>query len=89
MLNAYILATGNLTILERALPIATVRVAVACMASSIDTLQAEMQWWTTNRTIAVTSPYTNRTHMVAHYAVVNSAPRPEVLPFLRARGVHG
>jgi hypothetical protein len=36
----------------------------------------------TNRTIPVTSPYTGHTYMVAHYAVNNSAPRPEVCPAL-------
>lgn len=37
-----------------------------------------MSWWDTNRSISVTSPYTNRTHSVYHYNVfVNTAPRPE------------
>lgn len=62
MVNSYVLVTGNTTILDRALPI----------------LEAELEWWRTNRTISVTSPYTNKTHSVAHYAVNNSAPRPEV-----------
>ncbi|KAJ9092112.1 hypothetical protein QFC21_006978 [Naganishia friedmannii] len=61
MVNAYILATGNTTVLERALPL----------------LDAELEWWRVNRTISVTSPYTNKTHSVAHYAVNNTAPRPE------------
>lgn len=72
MVNAFVLATGNTTILERALPI----------------LDAELDWWRTNRTISVTSPFTNKTHSVAHFAVNNTAPRPEVcrLP-LPSRGV--
>jgi alpha,alpha-trehalase len=37
-----------------------------------------MAWWDTNRSISVTSPYTNVTHNVFHYNVfVNTAPRPE------------
>jgi hypothetical protein len=62
MVNAYVLATGNTTVLERALPL----------------LDAELEWWRVNRTISVTSPYTNKTHSVAHFAVNNTAPRPEV-----------
>ena len=30
-----------------------------------------------NRTVTVKSPYTKNSHRVAHYAVVNTAPRPE------------
>lgn len=62
MVNDFVLATGNTTILERALPI----------------LEAELDWWRTNRTISVKSPFTNQTHSVAHFAVNNTAPRPEV-----------
>ncbi|KAJ9102042.1 hypothetical protein QFC19_004970 [Naganishia cerealis] len=61
MVNAYVLATGNTTVLERALPL----------------LETELEWWRTNRTISVTSPYTNKTHSVARFAVNNTAPRPE------------
>jgi alpha,alpha-trehalase len=39
--------------------------------------QRELAWWHTNRTVTVTSPYTNTTHTVSRYAVANSAPRPE------------
>jgi alpha,alpha-trehalase len=39
--------------------------------------QAELAWWSNNRTIQVTSPYTGQTYSMAHYAVNNSAPRPE------------
>lgn len=69
MVNAFVLATGNTTILERALPI----------------LDAELDWWRTNRTISVKSPFTNKTHSVAHFAVNNSAPRPEVCVFASSR----
>jgi alpha,alpha-trehalase len=62
MLDAYIKETGNVTILDRALPLA----------------EKEMQWWSTNRTINVTSPYTGVSRKVAIFSVVNSAPRPEV-----------
>ncbi|OCF57627.1 alpha,alpha-trehalase [Kwoniella mangroviensis CBS 10435] len=61
MLDAYVKVTGNTTILERALPLAS----------------AEMQWWSNNRTFNYTSPFTGKTLLVAHYAVNNSAPRPE------------
>jgi len=39
--------------------------------------QVELAWWHTNRTLNVTSSYTNQTYEVARYAVVNTAPRPE------------
>jgi alpha,alpha-trehalase len=62
MLNLYIQETGNTTILAEALPLADI----------------EMKWWDTNRSIEVTSPFTNNTHKVYHYNVfVNTAPRPE------------
>ncbi|RXK36960.1 alpha,alpha-trehalase [Tremella mesenterica] len=61
MLDAYIQETGNLTMLERALPLAS----------------AEMLWWYNNRSITVTSPYTGLNRTVYHYSVTNTAPRPE------------
>jgi len=61
MVDAYVQVTGNVSILDRALPI----------------LESELQWWRQNRTISVKSPYTNKTHSVARYAVNNTAPRPE------------
>ncbi|TXT14109.1 uncharacterized protein COLE_00302 [Cutaneotrichosporon oleaginosum] len=61
MVHAYVTQTGNTSVLERALPL----------------LDAELQWWEVNRTTTVVSPWTNKTHTVAHYAVNNSAPRPE------------
>lgn len=62
MLNLYIQETGNTTILTEALPLA----------------DTEMKWWDTNRSISVTSPWSNETYTVYHYNVfVNTAPRPE------------
>ena len=62
MLNLYVQETGNTTILTEALPLADI----------------EMKWWDYNRSIEVTSPWTNETYTVYHYNVfVNTAPRPE------------
>ena len=61
MLDKYINATNDTGILERALPLA----------------ELELEWWETKRTIPITSPYTSQTHNMSHYAVINSAPRPE------------
>lgn len=62
MLNLYVQETGNTTILTEALPLA----------------DTEMKWWDSNRSIEVTSPWTNETYTVYHYNVfVNTAPRPE------------
>ena len=61
MVSDYVQATSDTSLLDRALPLAEV----------------ELSWWYTNRTINVTSPYTNITYEVARYAVNNSAPRPE------------
>lgn len=61
MLAAYVTATGDRTILQRALPLA----------------EKELQWWSTNRSVNVTSFYSKATHTVYRYAVSNSAPRPE------------
>ncbi|WVQ79741.1 hypothetical protein IAT38_001841 [Cryptococcus sp. DSM 104549] len=61
MIDAYIKVTGNVTLLDRALPIAA----------------TELEWWANNRTMNITSPFTNETRLVAHFAVNNSAPRPE------------
>lgn len=61
MVHDYVRSTGNTTILDRALPL----------------LDKELLWWNTNRTIEVKSPWSNKTYTVAHYAVNNSAPRPE------------
>ncbi|KAF9265183.1 trehalase [Marasmius fiardii PR-910] len=61
MLSRYVTVTNDRNILTRALPLA----------------EKEFQWWQTNRTLNVTSPFTNRSHAMTRYAVVNSAPRPE------------
>lgn len=61
MLDKYIKATNDTSILERALPLA----------------ELELDWWSTKRTISVTSSYTSQTYNMSHYAVNNSAPRPE------------
>jgi alpha,alpha-trehalase len=61
MLYDYVTASNDTSILTRAFPIA----------------EAELKWWATNRTVAVKSPYTNRSYTMAHYSVTNTAPRPE------------
>lgn len=61
MLYDYVHASNDTSILERALPLA----------------ERELEWWHTNRTLNVTSPYTSKTYEVARYAVNNTAPRPE------------
>ncbi|KAK7689932.1 hypothetical protein QCA50_006571 [Cerrena zonata] len=61
MLDAYVQASNDTSILRRALPLA----------------EKELTWWATNRSLSVTSPYTNTTHTMYRYAVNNSAPRPE------------
>ncbi|GBE85141.1 glycoside hydrolase family 37 protein [Sparassis crispa] len=61
MISDYVSATNDTAILARALPLAEI----------------ELSWWASNRTLNVTSPYTNQTYSMAHYAVNNSAPRPE------------
>ncbi|KAL9711247.1 hypothetical protein Ac2012v2_005787 [Leucoagaricus gongylophorus] len=61
MLSRYVNVTHDVAILNRALPLA----------------EKELRWWHDNRSLNVTSPYTNQTHLVYHYSVHNSAPRPE------------
>lgn len=61
MLSRYVAVTGDREILSRALPLA----------------EKELAWWSDNRSVSVKSPYTNQTHKVYHYAVNNTAPRPE------------
>lgn len=51
MLAAYVDFTNDTTILERALGLA----------------DQEFNWWTTNRTLSVVSPYTNTSYDVARY----------------------
>lgn len=61
MLAAYVSRTKDTSILTRALPLA----------------ERELQWWMTNRSINVTSSYSNKTYTMSRYSVTNSAPRPE------------
>ena len=61
MLADYVAASNDTSILKRALPLA----------------EAELKWWADNRTLQVKSPFTNQTYAMAHYAVNNTAPRPE------------
>ncbi|KAL5519820.1 hypothetical protein ACEPAG_1480 [Sanghuangporus baumii] len=61
MVSDYVAASNDTSILARALPLA----------------ELELAWWHTNRTVNVTSPYTNQTYEVYRYAANNSAPRPE------------
>lgn len=61
MLADYVAASNDTSILDRALPLA----------------EAELKWWAENRTVNVTSPFSNKTYAMARYAVKNTAPRPE------------
>lgn len=82
MLFNYVQGTGDVGILTRALPLAEVHHLVLTLQTFHThhlSYQVELQWWFSNRTFNLTSPYTNVTHAISHYAVdVNSAPRPEV-----------
>ncbi|KAH9952387.1 Six-hairpin glycosidase-like protein [Lactifluus volemus] len=62
MLANYVAASNDTSILHRALPLAE--------ASRTDVVE-------NNRSLNVTSPYTNTTYTLSRYAVTNSAPRPE------------
>lgn len=95
MLTEYVTATKDVGILNRALPLAEVspRPPFQLILLIKRNYQRELDWWKMNRTINVTSPFTNETHSVARsdlfftlpmkfsivhrYSVVNSAPRPE------------
>ncbi|KAI0053998.1 glycoside hydrolase family 37 protein [Auriscalpium vulgare] len=61
MLSIYVEASNDTSILQRALPLA----------------ERELAWWRDNRSLNVTSPYTNQTYTLFRYAVDNTAPRPE------------
>ena len=61
MLADYVAASNDTSILERGLPLA----------------EKELRWWAENRTVNVTSPFSNKTFAMARYAVNNTAPRPE------------
>ena len=78
MLAKYIVASNDTAILDRALPLAE-----ACSHSALSlhvtdgNPQRELAWWSNNRSIDVTSPYTKKTFTLFRYSVSNSAPRPE------------
>ncbi|KAF8993496.1 glycoside hydrolase family 37 protein [Cyathus striatus] len=61
MLSRYVTASGDKSILQRALPLA----------------EKELKWWDDERTINITSPFSNKTFQMHRYDVNNSAPRPE------------
>ncbi|KZT70791.1 glycoside hydrolase family 37 protein [Daedalea quercina L-15889] len=61
MVADYVAATNDTGILTRAIP----------------SIETELQWWVSNRSVEVTSPYTNQIYTMYHYSVNNSAPRPE------------
>ncbi|RPD56072.1 glycoside hydrolase family 37 protein [Lentinus tigrinus ALCF2SS1-7] len=61
MLSDYVAASNDTSVLDRGLPLA----------------EAELKWWAQNRSLNVTSPFTNKTYTMARYAVNNTAPRPE------------
>ncbi|TFY78486.1 hypothetical protein EWM64_g5528 [Hericium alpestre] len=81
MLADYVSATNDTAILDRALPLAE-KIVVLCLTITPDMhahthRQRELTWWQDNRTMNVTSPFTNQTYAVARYAAANTAPRPE------------
>ncbi|KAH8982054.1 glycoside hydrolase family 37 protein, partial [Lactarius hatsudake] len=61
MLSTYVSASNDTAILDRALPLA----------------ERELKWWRDNRSVNITSPYTNKTYTLSRFSVTNSAPRPE------------
>jgi alpha,alpha-trehalase len=78
MLANYIAASNDTAILDRALPLAEVCGDSTLLLPVVDTIsQRELAWWSGNRSLDVTSPYTKKTYTLSRYAVSNSAPRPE------------
>jgi len=61
MLARYVEASGDKSILTRALPLA----------------EKELKWFLDNRSVQVKSPFSNNTFTVYRYSVTNTAPRPE------------
>ncbi|KAH8829448.1 trehalase [Flagelloscypha sp. PMI_526] len=61
MLARYVEVSGDKSILDRAVPLA----------------KKELAWWKEHRSINITSPTSNLTHLVYRFNVNNSAPRPE------------
>lgn len=80
MLSRYVAASGDNSILARALPLAEVLLDIVYLALFLLTVccvQRELTWWADHRAVTVTSPFTNRTHTMYRYSVTNTAPRPE------------
>lgn len=78
MLARYVAASEDSSILDRALPLAEARDhSSVTFLHADDVPQRELAWWSNNRSLDVTSPYTNKTYTLSRYAVTNSAPRPE------------
>src|SRR6266576_778670 len=78
MLAKYIAASNDTAILNRALPLAEACSHSALSLPVTDSIpQRELAWWSNNRSLDVTSPYTKKTFTLFRYAVSNSAPRPE------------
>ena len=62
MVDDYVTATNDTDFLNIAIP----------------AIEKELEWWNNNRMSEVTSPFSGKTHRIARYNVINSAPRPEV-----------
>ena len=80
MLARYVTASGDQTILNRALPLAEVWCDIFCILLRLLTVywvQKELKWWNDNRSVNITSPFSNKTRTMYHFSVTNSAPRPE------------
>src|ERR1700759_2201285 len=79
MLARYVEASGDTSILTRAMPSAEVmiihqngqQISYFCLS------QIELAWWDSNRSIQITSPFSNATFKMYRYNADNSAPRPE------------
>lgn len=61
MVKVYVEYTNDTELLDRALPL----------------LEQELRFWTNNRTVKVTSPWSGNTYNLSHYSVLNNQPRPE------------
>ncbi|KAI6096293.1 glycoside hydrolase family 37 protein [Pisolithus croceorrhizus] len=67
---------GRTYYLDRSQPPLLVNMVYDYVVVTNDT-SIELAWWASNRTIEITSPYTNQSYMLARYSVNNTAPRPE------------
>ena len=61
MVKIYVEYTNDTSLLDRALPL----------------LEKELQFWTQNRTVELTSPFPGDKYNLSRYAVLNNQPRPE------------